>query len=55
MVVLLDKNPTKAKKQVDIALNGNAKRKKKKIDLKKYLGALKTTIDPLKYQKEIRE
>lgn len=56
MVVILDKNPKKVKRQVREALDGMAKKKKKKrINLRKYLGILKTDIDPLRYQKQIRE
>ncbi|MCW5909271.1 MAG: hypothetical protein KIS94_15500 [Chitinophagales bacterium] len=54
MVVVLDKNVQKAKAQVKTAIDVSKKSKRKKVNLRKYLGALKTDIDPLKYQKEIR-
>lgn len=52
MVVVLDRNPVKAKKQIDAVFAKT--RKKKKINLKKFFGILKTNIDPVKYQRQIR-
>jgi hypothetical protein len=55
MAIVLDKDPEKARKQIeDATKNQKNVKSKKKVDLRKFLGVLKTDIDPLEYQSEIR-